>query len=155
VAWAPYISGSGHGSIVLTNINTNTSIIAYNFSESEDDGYNPTAVTYDSNSSTIYGVTEQGGSDYGTIFSYNIQSSSIQRLYSFTSDVYAYAIVYANNSLFVTLNQGGSGDGGIGLYNLISSSYQDLYNFSTSGDGGNSPEGSWHTFFSEYNKWLS
>jgi len=124
-----YISSihfTGDGSLVLTNIETYTSTIAYNFSTSGDSGYHPYAITFDSNSNTIYGVTDAGGlsSNDGTIFSYNIESSSYQTLYNFTSSVYADVIVYANNALYVTLNEVGSGDAGaIGIYNLSTSSY--------------------------------
>jgi len=86
-----------YNSLVLTDVDTNTLAVVYNFSSSGDSGLNPEAIAF-----------RPSSNDGFTIYLYNLGHSSYQTLYNFTSNVDATAIVYANNALYVTLESGES-----------------------------------------------
>ena len=92
--------------------------------------------------STLYGTTSAGsgavGGHNGTIFSYNLTSSSYQNLYSFTggadgANPYYGSLVLSGSTLYGTTTAGGAnGDGVIFSYNLTTSAFQTLVSFSGS-----------------------
>jgi uncharacterized repeat protein (TIGR03803 family) len=83
---------------------------------------------------TLYGMTMNGGSaGQGNIFSINIDGSSFNNVYSFSSGAPAGSLTLVGTTLWGMTQYGGSGSGNIFSINTDGSSFNNLYSFN-SGD---------------------
>ncbi|HEX3626090.1 MAG TPA: choice-of-anchor tandem repeat GloVer-containing protein [Verrucomicrobiae bacterium] len=129
-----YVGGTnGGGTIFRINTDGSGYHVLHNFGSSGD-GYNPEAPLL-LVGNTLYGTARNGGSGYGTVFSYSLGSSNYQTLYSFNAysgdgELPLAGLAVSGNILYGTTSGGGAnGDGTIFSYNVSSSYYTNFYNF--------------------------
>ena len=144
-----YTGGSsGLGSIFSSNLSTNTFTSLYGFTGGSDGNYAPSSVILSHDGATLYGMTQSGG-DHGSgnIFSFDLGSSSLTTLYSFTGGVDGHnpqgapVLSPDGNTLYGITEQGGTNfDAGIASgvifsYSLNTQTLSTLHSFVPSTDG--------------------
>jgi len=124
---------SNKGTLFSYNLSTNTFTTFYNFTGIGSNGSQPQAsVIYQGG--ILYGTTLVGGdNDKGTLFSYDLTSSILTTLYSFTGTDGSQPsadVIYRGGILYGNTNRGGSNDKGtLFSYDLASSTLTTLYSF--------------------------
>ncbi len=129
------------GSIFRYDVTSGDEKVVHSFSDA-DDGADPGYALIQVNDSMLYGVTEDGGTDNGVIFSYNISSGKEKIVYSFGGDSDALSpegpLFQLNDSLLYGLStEGGShAYGAIYKYNMVTEEESVVHSFaSTDTDG--------------------
>jgi len=128
------------GTLFSYNLSTNTLTTLHSFDGTGSNGSQPQAsVIYQGG--ILYGTTLLGGNgDKGTLFSYDLASSNLTTLHSFTGTGTdgtqpSAGVIYQGGILYGTTNRGGSNDKGILFsYDLASGTLTTLYSF-TGTDG--------------------
>ena len=133
------------GTLFSYNLTSNTLTILYSFDGIGTDGSYPEAgVIYQSG--ILYGTTRTGGSsNFGTLFSYDLTSSTLTTLHSFTGigtdgkNPLA-SVIYQGGILYGTTSNGGSSNlGTLFSYDLTSSTLTTFYSFTGQPTDGSQP----------------
>ena len=142
-------SGGNKGTLFSYNLSTTTLTTLHNFTGTGTDGANPYAgVIYEGG--ILYGTTFSGGNggsggNRGTIFSYNLASSTLTTLHSFigvpTEGTNPEGgVIYESGILYGTTRTGGSSNRGtIFSYDTASNTLTTLYSFNGTGTVGSLP----------------
>ena len=153
-----YYANNNLGSIFKYNINDLSSFeFIYNFNNNFNGGYAPNNLILHVPTNTLYGTCVLGGinqsNQYGTIFSYNINSSTgNSNLYNFTNSLDGanpMGSIYWNgnkiinnlclntttNTFYGTCYTGGYGYGTIFGYDITNNNFEIIYQFSNGLDG--------------------
>ena len=138
---------SNKGILFKYDLSTSTLSNLHIFTGQPTDGSQPqNGVIYESG--ILYGTTFNGGTnDEGTLFSYNLTSSTLTILYSFdgigTDGSYPEGgVIYQSGILYGTTSRGGGTDdkGTLFSYDLTSSTLTTLHSFTGSGTDGSYPK---------------
>lgn len=146
-------SGGSHGAPpngdgILFSFDLQTSILTklHDFGASPTDGVGPSGRLL-LQGSILYGITGSGGTkNAGTIFSYDLGSSTYAKRYDFQGvpdgASPAAGLISDGVLLYGTTRDGGvPGFGTIFTFNPANSAYSSIYDFTGSPNGGESPEG--------------
>jgi uncharacterized repeat protein (TIGR03803 family) len=136
---------SNLGTLFSYNLTSNTLTTLYSFTGIGTDGsYSKADVIYQSG--ILYGTTYSGGSsNLGTLFSYDLTSSTLTTLHSFTGigtdgkNPLA-SVIYQGGILYGTTSTGGSSNlGTLFSYNLASNTLTTFYSFTGQPTDGSQP----------------
>jgi len=140
-----YNGGSSDlGTLFKYDFSTSTLTTLYSFAGQPTDGaYPEDGVIYQSG--ILYGTTNRGGSsNLGTLFSYNLASSTLTTLYSFTGtngSLPQGGVIYESGILYGTTNTGGTSNlGTLFSYNLASNTLTTLHSYTGTGTDGSRPQ---------------
>jgi len=137
----------GPGTVFSVNTNGTGFTTLHSFGTASDDGLNPEADLVLSGS-TLYGTTENGGTNDGIVFKVNINGSGYSKLHTFSGLVSntnsdganpLAGLVLSGSTLYGTTSRGGTnGNGTLFAINTSGTPYNVLHTFSTLVSGTNS-----------------
>lgn len=131
-------TSGGNGVLYKTDADGRNLQVMVNFSGTTGSyqGKSPLGSLIKASNGKLYGLTRKGGtSDNGTIFSYDISSSTFTTVYSFSATTLAPSepmgsFTEVNNKLYATTSLGGTGNSGtIFTYDLATNTYSTIVNF--------------------------
>lgn len=137
-------AGGAHavGTIFSYNITTNSVTDVHDFIYKVDsDGWQPQGALLQASNGLLYGMTPDGGSDFGTIFSFNDTTNKETVLYNFGKSTdgqtpLASLIQAANGLLYGTTSAGGTHTNGtIFSFDIATNTETDLHDFSNATGG--------------------